>query len=367
MRVALLLYGDLDTLSGGYLYDRKMVAYLRRSGNEVTTVSLPWRNYAHHLFDNFSSIFRRRLAALQVDVLVQDELCHPSLFLLNRRLRRELSVPLVGIVHHLRCSEPRVAWLNRLYLQVERAYLRTLDGMIFNSRTTRSVVRMVAGAVGPHTVAFPAGDRLKPDIAPSDIHKRAALPVPLRLLFLGNLIPRKGLHVLLEALRCLPTHSWALTVAGSLEMDESYARTQQRIGLESRFNGRVRFVGPLGEGAVARAFRTHHALVVPSLYEGYGIVYIEAMGFGLPAIGTTAGAAGEIITSGRDGFLVPPGNSHALAQRLDELVRDRRRLAGMGEAARKRYLDHPTWDQTGARIRDFLQTVVHLPDNQHRR
>ncbi len=60
MRLALLIYGGLDTLSGGYLYDRKMVAYLREHGDDVSLVSLPWRSYPRHLMDNFSTpLFER--------------------------------------------------------------------------------------------------------------------------------------------------------------------------------------------------------------------------------------------------------------------------------------------------------------------
>jgi glycosyltransferase involved in cell wall biosynthesis len=241
---------------------------------------------------------------------------------------------------------------------VERTYLRTLDGLIFNSRTTREVVRGVAGGLSPHTIAYPAGDRLQPNIGPAEIRARAAQPGPLRLLFLGNLIPRKGLHVLLEALRSLPPETWALTVAGSLEMDASYAHAMVRRAVDFGLASRVEFVGPLVEAAVAQAFRTHHVLVVPSLYEGYGIVYLEGMGFGLPAVGTTAGAAREIITSGQDGYLVLPGDHQALAGSLDGLARDRDRLAKMGETALKRFLQHPTWDQTGAQIRNFLHSFA---------
>ena len=55
MRLGLLIYGSLDTLSGGYLYDRKLVEHLRRAGDSVEIISIPWRSYPAHLADNFSS------------------------------------------------------------------------------------------------------------------------------------------------------------------------------------------------------------------------------------------------------------------------------------------------------------------------
>ena len=106
---------------------------------------------------------------------------------------------------------------------------------------------------------------------------------------------------------------------------------------------------------------SHHLLAVPSTYEGYGIVYLEGMGFGLPAVATTAGAAGEIITHGVDGFLVPPGDAPALAQCLRCLAGDRPLLTALSLAARRRYLAQPTWEQTAGQIRDFLLAQTGSP------
>jgi glycosyltransferase involved in cell wall biosynthesis len=99
-------------------------------------------------------------------------------------------------------------------------------------------------------------------------------------------------------------------------------------------------------------------MVVPSSYEGYGVVYVEGMGFGLPAIGTTAGAAQEIITHGEDGFLAQPDDSAAVAHALRVLITDRERLAQMGQAARRRYQAQPGWAHTCAQIREFLVRIA---------
>jgi hypothetical protein len=86
MKIGLLIYGSLETVSGGYLYDRRLVEYLRAQGDEVQVLSLPWRNYARHLADNLSAGWLRQLRSLRIDILLQDELNHPSLFWMNRRL-----------------------------------------------------------------------------------------------------------------------------------------------------------------------------------------------------------------------------------------------------------------------------------------
>jgi glycosyltransferase involved in cell wall biosynthesis len=356
MRLGLVIYGGLETVSGGYLYDRKLVEHLQRQGDEVEVISLPWRSYARHLMDNFSVSLRRRLQAARFDILLQDELNHPSLFWLNGVIRHSLTYPVLGIVHHLRSSELHPAWQNRFYLKVERRYLRSLDGFIFNSQTTlRAVAQVGIDLISrPHLVACPAGDQMRPFISDSDIVRRACEPGPLRILFLGNLIPRKGLHTLLDALQQLPADTCTLSVAGSQQVDPGYVKTIRNQIERSGLTSRVHLLGSLPPDALAECLRRHQVLAVPSTYEGYGIVYLEGMGFGLPAIATTAGAAEEIITSGVDGYLVSPGDPAALAQCLGRLAHDRWRLQEISLAARRRYLAQPTWEQTAGQIRDFL-------------
>ena len=361
MRVGLVIYGSLETLSGGFLYDRKLVEGLRREGHTVEVVSLPWRSYPGCLADNLSTALFERLRVLEADILLQDELNHPSLFWMNRRLRRVgARYTILTIVHHLRCSELRPAWQNRTYRLVERRYLKTAQGFIFNSQTTRQAVQRLGIDLEdkPQIVAYPAGDQFASAVSDQEIQQRAQEPGPLRVIFLGNLIPRKGLHTLLEAIHRLPEGACQLTVAGSPEADRRYAARIRRQIAEDGLGGRVRLCGQLDETALAALLRSQHVLAVPSSYEGYGIVYLEGMSFGLPAIATTAGAAGEIITHGQDGTLIPPGNANMLAEVLGGLAGNRERLAEMGLAARRRFLRQPTWDQTAGQIRDFLLSLT---------
>lgn len=147
MKIGFVIYGSLDTVSGGYLYDRKLVEYLRSQGDTVEIISLPWRNYAAHLADNF----RFRLPS-DLDILIQDELNHPSLIGANAGKH---SYPVISLVHHLRCSEFRPKWQNDLYRVVEKEYLQSVDGFIFNSKTTHGVVNGLIGKDKPSVVAYP--------------------------------------------------------------------------------------------------------------------------------------------------------------------------------------------------------------------
>lgn len=357
MRVGLLIYGTLDTVSGGYLYDRMLVRHLRNQRDLVKIVSLPWRSYGQHIGDNFSRHLLHQLRELEVDVLIQDELNHPSLAWLNHIFNPPY--PILSLVHHLRCDEMRPAWQNKLYRFVERHYLENVDGFIFNSTTTQSRVDQISSSNNkPRVIATPGSDRLKPQVTSQEIEDRAHQSGPLRLIFLGNLIPRKGLHTLITALSHLPEDYVRLDIVGNKQVNLPYTRRIvqqiQRHGLGSR----VRFLGVLEDSALVNAFNDNQVLVVPSSYEGFGIVYLEGMGFGLPAIGTTYGAAGEIILPNQNGYLIAPGDSTTLANLLYNLHHDRRYLAEMGLNAKDRYNQFPGWDESMMEVRNFLSGLI---------
>jgi glycosyltransferase involved in cell wall biosynthesis len=350
LKLGFLIYGSLDTLSGGYLYDRKLVASLRAQGDDVRIISLPWRNYGLHLGDNLTF----RLPA-GLDILIQDELNHPSLLAANGALH---PYPVVSLVHHLRCSELRPRWQNDLYRLVERRYLQSVDGFIFNSKTTRGVVSGLVGDTQPGMVAYPPTDRFGLTLPAGVVRSRAAESGPLRILFLGNVIPRKGLHTLLQALSQLPTLDYQLDVIGSLDADPTYAREMQRFATVHGLQSRVYFHGPLDNAPLVEKLKQAHLLAVPSSYEGFGIVYLEGMAFGLPAIGTTAGAAAEIIRDGETGYLIAPDDARTLAGHLAALAGDRDLLARLSLNALQRYAQQPTWEQTAGEIREFLKSML---------
>ena len=368
MRVGWMVDGSLDQLSGGYLYDRIVVDYLGRNGVEVGVVSLPSGPYLARYAGSWRADVDRRIQAAGFDLLVEDELSHPALIGPNRRLARRLPrMRRVGLVHHLFSSEPR-GWLaNAAVRRVERAYLNSVDAFLFNSQTTRETVLRLRGdgaslrpvaSDKPSVVALPGADRLPAAISGEAIAARADAPGPLQVLFVGSVIPRKRLPTLIEAVALLPPDSARLTIAGDTQADPGHARRAHDLVRQYGLGARVTFRGALDGRELSQVMSTHHLTAMPSSYEGYGMAYLEGMGHGLPAIAGAAGGAAEFVRDGENGFLVDPGDPVALAARLLSLHKDRARLARLGLAARRTYLAHPTWDDTGATILAFLKALV---------
>jgi glycosyltransferase involved in cell wall biosynthesis len=354
MRIGLIIYGSLDTLTGGYLYDRIVVEGLERLGHEVEVISLAGGSYLHRLGLGLTSDLRRRLLVGRFDILLQDELCHPSLFWVNHWLRRKHGAPLVAIVHHLMCREPRPKWRNRLLALVERRYLASVDGFIFNSKTTGKTVTALVGEQRPHVIAYPAGDRFGSPLSADGISRRAHQPGPLQLLFVGIVIPRKGLLPLLSALAGVDRELWRLTVVGSLDFDPAHALAVREQVDQLGLADSIRFIGPCSDDRLVEIMRASHLLCMPFAYEGFGIALLEAMAFGLPAIGSRDGAADETISHGINGFLPAADDPAGLAALVVHLHYDREALLQLSLAARLTYDGRPRWQDSVAAINDFL-------------
>lgn len=356
MRVGLIISGDVETLSGQPLYARHLVAYLQGCGDSVEVFPVPRAGYARLLLGNLSGDLVQRVRAAQLDVLLQDEMAHPALLRVNRQLRGV--VPIVALVRRLRSAE------QDFYRSIERRYLASIDGFICQSETTQQAVSHLLDRteLARSVVVPPGGDRFDQQVTPAVIQQRASQgqPGPLRLVFVGDVIKRKGLLILLEALLKSPPGMCQLTVVGNTDLDALHLRVVYHLLMVTNITG-VTLTGVIRNEELARILAQSHVVVIPSEYAGGGAAYLEGMGFGLPAIGTTSGAAKEIISNGVNGYLVPPHDPTTLAERLQSLAADREKLAQMSSAAHEQFLTRPTWNDSMARVRQTLMDWIGTP------
>lgn len=355
MRVGLAIYGDLDQVSGGYLYDRKLVEYLESRGDEVLVFSQPKSAYWSRLGSNLNASFWRRMASADLDLLLQDELNHASLVFGNRWFQWVSDVPIVTIVHHLRAQEPRSIWSRAAARFLERRYLQTTNARIYNSQTTKQSVEQLAGAK-PCVVARPSGRRFGDALSAEAITERATTDGPLRVLYVGNLIPRKRLHLLIEGLGRAKSRDWTLDIVGDTTADTSYSTIVRQHIRRLNDPTRVSLHGQLTDQGLQHLLSTSHVLAVPSAYEGYGIAYVEAMGYGLPVIASPNGGVCDIVQDGENGRFAEAAAD--IAAVVDEWHFNRHHLANLGRAAAAYYQSTPTWTETGRRVATFLDHLT---------
>jgi glycosyltransferase involved in cell wall biosynthesis len=358
MHVAFVIYGSLDEISGGFLYDRQLVEHLRQRRHRVTMVALPWRSYTRSLPDNMSRRLLRLLQYQTFDLVLQDELVHPSFFQLNRRLRRVVRLPIVSLIHLLRSSENGSGWRRRLYREIERRYLAGIDGFIYVNRHIEVRVHAMLKAHPPGVIANPAGDHLSAGLTSEQIVRRAHRPGPLNLIFVGNLTPLKGLHLVLDALHGVPLDGWRLTVIGSVDRDPAYVRRIRQQIASAGWEAHVTLRGMLSNAEVSSHLAQSDVFTVPSNPESYSIAYLEAMSHGLPIIANAQSDSADLIEHGVSGFCLQPDDSHGFAKHLRTLAWDRHELAQMSLAARERFMALPTWEQSMQRAVRFLEDIV---------
>lgn len=368
MRVALIAYGRLDQRTGGYLYDRLLAEALGRRGVAVEPIALPTAGYAGRLAQNCAFDLRGLIEGGGFDLVLEDELVHPSLVLggaLNpvppggpraRRARR------VAIVHNLGAAALPRGLVRCAARAIEAGYLAGVDGMVLNSHHTRAEVARVRARMPPHVVAYPGVDHLAAPVAAPRRVQAGSTPTAgcavARLLFVGNLSPVKGLHLLLPALAALTGQPWSLDLVGSLARDPGYSARIRRMIAELGLQDRIRFWGELSGAALSERFAAASIFVLPSPAEGFGIACLEAMASGLAVVASAYGAAPELITHGADGLLVDPRDARELAGALAALMRDPSRAARLGAAAARTAACWPTWDQCGARVHRLLEALA---------
>jgi glycosyltransferase involved in cell wall biosynthesis len=353
MRLAIVIYGELNQKTGGYLYDQKFVDYLRSCGDTVEVISLPDRGYLQNVFPRALHHIHDKLLNGSFDAIIFDELCHPSLSAWLPGIRKKQCC--IGLVHHLKSSEPQGQLLKATSHLLEKQFLNTQHALICNSETTRRTCEELMSNVRPFQIVTPGPVTWVKDMPASAIEERAERPGPLRILFLGTLTKRKGLHTLIEALDSVTTPTQC-SIIGCDQRDPTYADHCKSMVTDETIH-QVDFLGELQDDALLEHMRRSHVLAVPSEYEGFGMAYLEGLSAGLPALATTEGAPPEFITHGCNGFLTPPNNAAKLGEHIQALAHDSKLLATMGIAARQSFDDHPTWNESFQGARDFILQI----------
>lgn len=336
--------GDLDTRTGGYHYDRRLIAELRKLGVAVATVPLPHCTLS--MDQQARNSVQQTLAALPDQaVVVIDGLAFGVLDELAAAEAQRLR--LVALCHHPLALETGLAQEQRQALQAsERRALSYARATVVTSEHTRRIlIDQFAVAAERISVAFPGTDRV--GFAPCDGD-------PLRLLTVASLTRRKAHDVLIDALASLASQPWQARFVGGMEFDPTWAGSLtarvDTLGLSQR----IEFAGPVEDAGLE--YQQADVFVLPSRFEGYGMVFAEALAAGLPVIAAHAGAVPDVVPSDA-GILVAPDDADALARALQQILTDellRRRLqAGAREAAAAL----PSWVDTASVVARRLEEV----------
>lgn len=342
--------GPLEQWTGGYIYDARMVAGLRVQGWSVHVHNLPGQ------FPDVDGIAREAMTGTLAAIpdgarVIIDGLAMGgdpvSIGREGGRLR------ILSLVHHPLADETGIGEVARArFERCESAALAACVGVVVTSDFT---ARRMAGFGVPVTrvrVAPPGADRVSLAVGPGS-------GVPPALLCVASVVPRKGQDVLVRALAAIQNLRWTCSCVGSYDRDPAFAQSVVELirafGLESR----IQLMGECEPEQLDAFYHSATVFVLPSHYEGYGMVLVDALVRGLPIVSTTGGAIPFTVPSGA-GVLVSPGDERALAGGLRSLLEPgagEARRKDLAEVARHHAVAVPEWNEA-ARV--FGEAVLEL-------
>lgn len=330
----LLVPAPFDLISGGYIYDRRIVAGLRAAGHEVTVAELHGR-FPLPDAEAIATAGQALDAVPEGAVAVIDGLALPAL---HGRLDTLATRGCVGLIHHPTCLETGLPPVEAAALgAIERAMFPRLTRCIVTSPWTAGnlvadfgVERARIAEVVPGTEPAPRSIGLGDGVC--------------RVLSIGTLIPRKGHDVLLRAMARLFDLDWHLTIAGAPDRDVACAQGLVALAEELGITQRVTFLGELSGAPLAALWMATDIFALATHFEGYGMVVAEALKRGLPVAVCDGGAAGALVTPDC-GAVCPVGDVAQLSKSLRRMIFDTTLRGSLAEAAWAAGQALPDWPE----------------------
>jgi glycosyltransferase involved in cell wall biosynthesis len=337
--------GDIDLPTGGYTYDRRVLALLPDNGIAVRHVRLP-EGFPNPTAGDLDEA-RRLLELPEPTVVLVDGLAYGAM---PAELVRSIHNPIVALVHHPLCLEAGVPEprQDELYA-LEKAALELARRIVVSSPTTAATLASdFAVPPGKITVAEPGTDPAA---------RAKGREKPLQLLAVGSIVPRKAYDVLVRAMAPLAGRDWQLTIVGPIDRSAQALAAVQAAIAETGLAKRITLAGPADRGRLDTFYASADAFLMPSLYEGYGMVLAEAMARGLPIVCTTGGAAASTVPDAA-AIKVPPADVAALSEAVSRLIDDpslRRRLSDAAWSAGQKL---PRWEDTARIIAGVIRDIA---------
>ncbi len=341
------MVGLKDLSTGGYLFNLKMADALRHAGHEVDVIhfsTMPKSIRGSRLKGSFHVL--RRVLKYRPDLLLISK--SYSFMVPLRMLLPFVSCPVLYLVHHLEWHD-RKGRVPRLRRSLVRWFIRAGNRVWVNSGSTADDVVSLGISRNRICVIPPGFERF------STVSE--GRPLPVQVLTVGSVCARKDQLTLVKACIMLRDLDFRLVIAGDELADADYSKSVREQA--AALGDRVTFTGHVSADELHDTYNSSHILANLSVWEGYGIAVAEAMWAGLPVIAADAGAVPELVTSGENGYLIPPGNAEVCADRLKELIVNEALRKQMSHSARNRAQELFSWSDTG---REFVHLAQETAD-----
>lgn len=341
--------GDLNSRTGGTIYDKRIIEGLRSLGQFVEVVTLGG-NFPFPSAAEKESAGRVFTGLPDNTVCVVDGLAFGALPEAAERHGDRLIF--IALVHHPLALETGLAETDKQrFLDSEKRALRMAQGVITTSAHTADDLQPY-GVMGERLCVCTPGVDPAPQAAGSQTESA-------NLLCVATLTPRKGHDTLIKSLAVLRNRSWQLTCAGSMDRSPYTTKLIRDLIGEMDLGDRVHLTGECSEADLSNYYHRSDLFVLASHYEGYGMVLAEALVRGIPVITTAAGAIRDTVPQ-KAGVLVPPGDQDAFTAALSSYFDNgamRRSLVAGAQASRESF---PTWGEAAATFLNALRRFAEI-------
>lgn len=342
--------GDPQTLTGGYLYHRRLAQLAPAHSARIDFISFPDWPFPSPAFVGRRVL--RRSVGLGARVLVLDSIA--AAYAASWLGRASPELPVVAMIHQPPGGIDHGPLRTKLQARFDdTAYGKSHCLLVASDALAESIGGR--GFKGP-IVVVPPGRDPAPEAATIDYDLRRG--TGSAFLCVANWVERKGLLELLDAFSLLRPDAGCLHLVGDRGAQPRYGDKIRARLSRGDLAGRVIVHGRVSEKHVAGLYSAADVFVLPSFREPYGTVYGEAMAGGLPVVGWRAGNLPYLARDREEGIVVPPGDVNALAAALERLARDEPLRRRMGETARLRAQSFPTWEETAEMFFGALRRAI---------
>ncbi|OAN79062.1 glycosyl transferase family 1 [Jannaschia sp. EhC01] len=332
-QAAFAIPGDIDTVTGGYIYERRLLEELRALGHDVAHVQLA-ASFPDPSDTDMNDAVIQLVALDPARALILDGLVYGSIA--TEGLAR-VRAPIVAMIHHPLALETGLATAQRMHLfRTEKANLALARHVLVPSPHTARILRDDYGVPGAKiTIAQPG----------TDVKGGTPSPVDLPLILsVGLQHPRKGHDVLLNALAELRDLPWRAAIVGGVH-DAEHAALLARMVTDLALADRVTLMGRVPQDVLDGLYATASVFALATRYEGYGMVFDEALAWGLPIISCATGAVPDTVPRGA-GLLVAPDSAGELSGAVGRVLTDKALRGRMARIALRAGSELPTWKDT---------------------
>ncbi len=360
MHKVIFFSGAKPPQTGGELYNFKLSQYLEQQGWQQVYVSLHQKKHYLRLskIPFFGDILASLIFAIILfkyrGILIEDHYFSKYLFFTNIFQRVFFKSKIVVVVHLFYSYDSSDNFLIRKFINrtIEKIRLSFADLIIASSDYSKSEI--VSVGINPDSVHVlsPGLDREKHNILSSSCRSDSK-----KILCVGNYVSRKGIIYLIEAFSQIERQNFTLHLVGNRKNNSSYYNKLNNAVEKLKLTECVVFHDGSDQENIKQLYASADIFVLPSFKETFGIVFLEAMHYGLPIITTNVSAMPELIEEGKNGFLVPPGDSQALAEAISTLIENPDLSKQMGEAGRKKVANSYYWEQSGSKFVAILESL----------